>query len=131
MLRLSDNTNLREQLGWTHDRNLFTETICHGLAALLSADTGNRLIYQKYQIVAFPAVTNKQTPMVGYMPRPMPWCFEEKLNVFGGTHLSTQSPIRPTILIEGLSQAPVRKRQITSADWPEITAIAKMLKICR
>ena len=59
MLRLSDNTNLREQLGWTHDRNLFTETTCHGPAALLSADTRNRLIYQKYQIVAFPAETNK------------------------------------------------------------------------
>ena len=92
MLRLSDNTSLREQLGWTHDRNLFTETICHGPAALLSADTGNRLIYQKYQIVAFPAVTNKQTPMVGYMPRPMPWCFEEKLNVFWGNSLVNTKP---------------------------------------
>ena len=63
--------------------------------------------------------------MVGYMPRAMPRYFVEKLNVFGGTHLSTQSPMQPTILIEGLSQAPVRKRQITSADWPKTPLLTR------
>ena len=28
--------------------------------------------------------------MVGYMPRPMPWCFEEKLNVLGNSLVNTK-----------------------------------------
>jgi len=59
MLRLSDNTNLRELLDWAHNRNLFTLAICHGAAALLATDTSSGLIYQRYQNVAFPAETNK------------------------------------------------------------------------
>lgn len=72
--------------------------------------------------------------MVGYMPRPMPRYFVEKLNVFGGTHLSTQSPMQPTILILGFSQAPVRKQQIISADWPKtplLTHLARNNRDCK
>ena len=59
MLRLPDNPDLRELLDWAHDRKLFTLAICHEAAALIATDTSNRLIYQRCQIVAFPAETNK------------------------------------------------------------------------
>ena len=59
MLRLLDNPDLRELLDWAHDRNLFTLAICHAAAALLATDTSSRLIYQRYQIFAFQAETNK------------------------------------------------------------------------
>lgn len=33
--------------------------------------------------------------------------------------------MQPTILIEGFLQAPVRKRQITSADWPKTPLLTR------
>ena len=133
MLRLPDNPDLRELLDWAHDRNLFTLAICHAAAALLATDTSSRLIYQRYQIFCFPS-RNQQTPMVGYMPRPMPRYFVEKLNVFGRTHLSTQSPMQPTVLTVGFSQAPVRKQQLNFADWPKtplLTRLARNNRDCK
>ncbi len=77
---------------------------------------------------------NQQTPMVGYMPRLMPRYFVGKVYFFGRTHLSTQSPMQPTILILGFSQAPVQKQQIISADWPKtplLTRFSRNYRDCK
>ena len=75
MLRLPDNPNVKKMFHWMHNRTLFTLTIYHGPAALLAAGEGNSFIYKKYQNTVLSDETNKQTPMVGYLPRPMPWYF--------------------------------------------------------
>ena len=85
MLGLPENKDLGSLLNWAHDRGMFTLGICHGLAALLAAQDGNKCIYDGYEIAAFPDAVDKQTPMIGYMPGHMPWRFGEKLNALGVT----------------------------------------------
>jgi molecular chaperone Hsp31 and glyoxalase 3 len=85
MLGLPENKDLGSLLNWAHDRGMFTLGICHGLAALLAAQDGNKFIYDGYEIAAFPDAVDKQTPIIGYMPGHMPWRFGEKLNALGVT----------------------------------------------
>ena len=91
MLDLPSSEDLGKLLRWTHDRDLFTLTICHGPAALLAADDRKPFIYQGYKIAAFPDAVDKQTPMIGYMPGHMPWQFGEKLNALGVTIINTKA----------------------------------------
>lgn len=96
MLGLPEDKNLGELLRWGHDNHLFILAICHGPAALLSAnldavdsdDTGVKpsnqdFIFKDYEIVAFPDVMDKQMPKLGYLPGDMPWYFGEKLEALG------------------------------------------------
>ena len=99
MLGLPENKYLGELLRWAHESDLYTLVICHGPAALLSANLdrpegleadGNRsfnndFIYKDYDIVAFPDVMDKQLPKMGYLPGEMPWYFNEKLEALGVT----------------------------------------------
>ena len=88
MLGLPEDKNLGELLRWGHDNNLFTLAICHGPAALLSANIdkpANDFIYKGYKIVAFPTGMDKQMPKIGYLPGDLTWYFGDKLEDLGVT----------------------------------------------
>jgi len=97
MLGLPEDKNLGELLRWGYDNDLFTLAICHGPAALLSAnlngsdttddnDKSDRdFIFKGYEMVAFPTGMDKQMPKLGYLPGTMPWYFGEKLEDLGVT----------------------------------------------
>jgi molecular chaperone Hsp31 and glyoxalase 3 len=80
MLGLPADDNVGKALHWAHDKGLFTITLCHGPGALLSTQlAGNEFIYKGYQMAVFPDAVDKQTPMIGYLPGPMPWQLNKKL----------------------------------------------------
>lgn len=83
MLGLPDNADVGKVLHWAHERDLFTLAICHGPAALLAAKTDKGFLYDGYKITVFPDSVDKQTPMIGYLPGPMPWWVCEKLEAQG------------------------------------------------
>lgn len=91
MLGLPDNKDLGKLLHWAHERDLFTLAICHGPAALLAADNGKPFIYKGYKIAAFPDAVDEKTPIIGYMPGPMPWKFGEKLKALGVSIINTKA----------------------------------------
>jgi molecular chaperone Hsp31 and glyoxalase 3 len=114
MLGLPDDKNLGELLRWGHENGLFTLAICHGPAALLSAnlagsdaadDKSERdFIFKGYEMVAFPTGMDKQMPKIGYLPGTMPWYFGEKLEDLGVTisnKLATGSTHQDRKLISG------------------------------
>lgn len=114
MLGLPDDKNLGELLRWGHKNDLFTLAICHGPAALLSAnlngsdkadDKSERdFIFKGYKMVAFPTGMDKQMPKIGYLPGTMPWYFGEKLEDLGVTisnKLATGSTHQDRKLISG------------------------------
>ncbi len=83
MLGLPDNTDVGKVLHWAHDNNLFTLALCHGPAALLAAKNDNGFLYHGYKMTVFPDSVDKQTPMIGYLPGPMPWWVGEELKALG------------------------------------------------
>ncbi|WP_198334818.1 glyoxalase III HchA [Psychrobacter namhaensis] len=97
MIGLPEDKSLGELLRWSHDNDLFILAICHGPAALLSAnlsgvDTASKeneserdFIFKGYKMVAFPTVMDKQMPKIGYLPGTMPWYFGDKLEELGVT----------------------------------------------
>lgn len=97
MLGLPEDKSLGELLRWSHDNDLFFLAICHGPAALLSAnlsgvDTASKeneserdFIFKGYKMVAFPTAMDKQMPKIGYLPGTMPWYFGDKLEELGVT----------------------------------------------
>jgi molecular chaperone Hsp31 and glyoxalase 3 len=96
MLGLPENKNLGELLRWGHENDLFTLAICHGPAALLSANLNGsdkadddkserEFIFKGYKMVAFPTGMDKQMPKIGYLPGTMPWYFGDKLEDLGVT----------------------------------------------
>ena len=94
MLGLPENDDLKKLIHWSHEKDLFMLTICHGPAALLAANLNNdkdSFVYRGYKIAAFPDSVDKQTPMVGYMPGHMPWKFGEKLNELGVTIINKKA----------------------------------------
>jgi len=114
MLGLPEDKNLGELLRWGHENNLFTLAICHGPAALLSAnlngsdkadDKSERdFIFKGYEMVAFPTGMDKQMPKIGYLPGTMPWYFGDKLEDLGVTisnKLATGSTHQDRKLISG------------------------------
>lgn len=106
MLGLPENPDLGKLLRWAHEREMFTLALCHGPAALLAAVDGNAFLYDGYKIAAFPDAVDQQTPMIGYMPGPMPWMFGEKLKALGVTVVNTKadgSCYRDRHLITGAS----------------------------
>ncbi len=114
MLGLPEDKNLGELLRWGHENDLFTLAICHGPAALLSAnlngsdkadDKSERdFIFKGYEMVAFPTGMDKQMPKIGYLPGTMPWYFGDKLEDLGVTisnKLATGSTHQDRKLISG------------------------------
>ena len=83
MLGLPDNADLGKVLRWAHKTGLHTLAICHGPAALLAAKNDAGFLYEGYKVTAFPDSVDKQTPMIGYLPGPMPWWVCEKLSALG------------------------------------------------
>ncbi|SDL68019.1 glyoxalase III HchA [Aliiruegeria lutimaris] len=83
MLGLPENADVGKVLHWAHDTNLHTLALCHGPAALLAAKRDAGFLYDGYKITVFPDAVDKQTPMIGYLPGPMPWWVGEKLNALG------------------------------------------------
>ncbi|MCK0143243.1 DJ-1/PfpI family protein [Aliiroseovarius sp. F20344] len=83
MLGLPENTDVGKALHWAHERDLITLALCHGPAALLAAKTENGFLYEGYKMTVFPDSVDKQTPMIGYLPGPMPWWVCEKLTALG------------------------------------------------
>jgi molecular chaperone Hsp31 and glyoxalase 3 len=72
MLGLPDNADLGKVLHWAHNTGLHTLALCHGPAALLAAKSDAGFLYGGYKITVFPDAVDKQTPMIGYLPGPMP-----------------------------------------------------------
>ena len=114
MLGLPEDKNLGELLRWGHENDLFTLAICHGPAALLSANLNGPdaaddksecdFIFKGYEMVAFPTGMDKQMPKIGYLPGTMPWYFGEKLEDLGVTisnKLATGSTHQDRKLISG------------------------------
>lgn len=83
MLGLPENADVGKVLHWAHDTNLHTLALCHGPAALLAAKSDAGFLYDGYEITVFPDSVDRQTPMIGYLPGPMPWWVCEKLNALG------------------------------------------------
>ena len=83
MLGLPDNADLGKVLHWAHNTGLHTLALCHGPAALLAAKSDTGFLYDGYKMTVFPDAVDKQTPMIGYLPGPMPWLVCEKLTALG------------------------------------------------
>ena len=91
MLGLPDNADLGKVLHWAHKHNLHTLAICHGPAVLLAAKGEAEFLYDGYKMAVFPDSVDKQTPMVGYLPGPMPWLVCEKLKDAGAKIINTKA----------------------------------------
>ncbi|MFK8059849.1 MAG: glyoxalase III HchA [Polaribacter sp.] len=94
MLGLPKNKDLNKVINWSYNNELFMLAICHGPAALLSANLdGNKedFIYKGYKIAAFPDAVDTQGPMIGYTPGAMPWIYGKKLNDLGVTIINEEA----------------------------------------
>lgn len=91
MLGLPDSANLGKVLNWAYDRDLYTLALCHGPAALLAAKSDDGFLYEGYKMTVFPDSVDKQTPMIGYLPGPMPWWVCEKLSALGAEIINTKA----------------------------------------
>ena len=91
MLGLPDNEDVGKVLHWGHEQDLFTLALCHGPAALLAAKTEKGFLYDGYKMAVFPDSVDKQTPMIGYLPGPIPWWVCEKLTALGAQIINTKA----------------------------------------
>ncbi len=84
MLGLPDDPNMGTLLRWVHARERFTISLCHGPGAFLATTlNGHEFLYPDYEMAVFPDAVDKQTPMIGYLPGPMPWQLGAKLERLG------------------------------------------------
>jgi len=104
---LPKDSNVAKTLDWAHESDLFTITLCHGPAALLSTTLdGQKFLYEGYEMAVFPDAVDEMTPMVGYLPGHMTQGWSEKLKDLGATIVNTESDKTVTIdrkLITGAS----------------------------
>ena len=104
---LPKDSNVAKTLDWAHESDLFTITLCHGPAALLSTTLdGQKFLYEGYGMAVFPDAVDEMTPMVGYLPGHMTQGWSEKLKDLGATIVNTESDKTVTIdrkLITGAS----------------------------
>ena len=91
MLGLPNSTDMKKVLYWAHESDLFTLALCHGPAALLAAQNDQGFLYAGYKMTVFPDSVDKQTPMIGYLPGPMPWWVCEKLTDLGAHIINTKA----------------------------------------
>ena len=84
MLGIPEDPNVGTVLRWFHEKGLFTISLCHGPGSFLAtALEGHEFIYRGYNMAVFPDSVDKMTPMIGYLPGPMPWRLEEQLTQRG------------------------------------------------
>lgn len=106
-IELPKDSNVAKTLNWAHESDLFTITLCHGPAALLSTTLdGQKFLYEGYEMAVFPDAVDEMTPMVGYLPGHMTQGWSEKLKDLGATIVNTESDKTVTIdrkLITGAS----------------------------
>lgn len=91
MLGLPENNDLGKVLRWAHDQDMFTLALCHGPAALLAANSTDGFLYAGYKMTVFPDAVDKQTPMIGYLPGPMPWWVCDSLKALGAEIINTKA----------------------------------------
>jgi len=106
-IELPKDSNVAKTLNWAYESDLFTITLCHGPAALLSTTLdGQKFLYEGYEMAVFPDAVDEMTPMVGYLPGHMTQGWSEKLKDLGATIVNTESDKTVTIdrkLITGAS----------------------------
>lgn len=107
MLGLPDDQLVGTVLNWAHNNGVFTISICHGPAALLSTHTsGSEFLYQGYKMAVFPDSVDAQTPIIGYLPGKMPWGLSERLKGLGvvlANSKADKTVCRDRLLITGAS----------------------------
>ena len=82
---LPENQDLKKIIHWSFQKDLHMLAICHGPAALLSANLNQdgEFLYSGYSMAVFPDSMDKQTPMIGYMPGQLTYQFGTKLSELG------------------------------------------------
>lgn len=91
MLGLPDDANVATLVHWTKDTERLMVVVCHGPAALMAAkDDAGAHPYAGYAMVAFPDSTDRQSPMIGYLPGQLPWFQCEELEAQGLKILDTK-----------------------------------------
>lgn len=86
LLNLPTNVALGNLLHTAHERKMPTVVICHGPAVYLSTcaeGTGKEFAYKGYKTMCFTDKSDKFSPKVGYLPGPMPWYLQEKIEALG------------------------------------------------
>jgi molecular chaperone Hsp31 and glyoxalase 3 len=84
MLGIPQDANVGTLLRWAHENDLFTISLCHGPGSFLATTLeGHDFLYDGYNMAVFPDSVDKMTPMIGYLPGPMPWRVQEKLTELG------------------------------------------------
>jgi len=92
MIGIPEDRNVAKVLNWAHENGLFTITLCHGPAALLSTTLDNqKFLYEGYKMAVFPDAIDEMTPMVGYLPGYMINSLSEKLKSLGAYIINTES----------------------------------------
>jgi len=92
MLGIPEHIQVGRVLRWAHENDLFTISLCHGPGAFLATVLeGEEFLYSGYNMAVFPDSVDKQTPMLGYLPGPMPWQLEEQLKVLGAKIVNTKN----------------------------------------
>ena len=92
MIGIPKDRNVAKVLNWAYENDLFTITLCHGPAALLSTTLDNqKFLYEGYKMAVFPDAIDEMTPMVGYLPGYMINSLSEKLKSLGAYIINTES----------------------------------------
>ena len=92
MIGIPEDRNVAKVLHWAHENDLFTITLCHGPAALLSTTLDNqKFLYNGYKMAVFPDAIDEMTPMVGYLPGYMVNSLSERLRSLGANIVNTES----------------------------------------
>ena len=92
MIGIPEDRNVAKVLHWAHENDLFTITLCHGPAALLSTTLDNqKFLYEGYKMAVFPDAIDEMTPMVGYLPGYMINGVSERLKKLGANIVNTES----------------------------------------
>ncbi len=92
MLGIPEDPNVGTILRWAHERDLFTISLCHGPGSFLATTVGGQeFLYSGYNMAVFPDSVDKMTPMIGYLPGPMPWRLQERLETLGAKVVNTKA----------------------------------------
>ena len=92
VIGIPEDKNVGKALNWAHENDLFTITLCHGPASLLSTTLNNqKFLYEGYNMAVFPDSVDKMTPKIGYLPGQMTHGLSEQLKSLGANVVNTKS----------------------------------------
>lgn len=107
MLGIPDDPNVGALLRWAHEHGRHTISLCHGPGSFLAtALDGQNFLYEGYEMAVFPDAVDKKTPIIGYLPGPMPWQLGAKLEAQGASIVNSKADDtchRDRLLITGAS----------------------------